>query len=263
MKLRLPNNRDLAYVALLAAVGLLAAFAPLPNPLRAILAAPLVLALPGYAIASGLFPNRSFPLAERALLTFVLSIAACVLPGLAVQIFFDFTVHSWGITLAIVTWVAAVWAAGRRWEAEPADWAEPKATPERAAGDGVRTALAGSLFVLSLVIAGVAVAISVDSVRDEERRNEFASLWAVPNGDGPDDGVTIGVWNHGEPDGDYRLTVERDGRRLREFDLTLDATGRWLWTIPGAVTEGDGRLVITLTGQGTPERRVALRDPLQ
>ena len=263
MKLRLRGNRDLIFVALLAGAGLLAAFAPLPNPLRAILAAPLVLALPGYALSVALFPARSFSLVERTLLTFALSVAACVLPGLAVQIFFDFSLHTWGISLAVVTWVAALWGAARRWEAEPVDWAEQKAHPEPASGDGLRLALTVSLFLISLVIAGVAVAVSTNGVHDEEKREKFASLWAVPDGEGPDDGITIGVWNHYEPDGDYRVTVERDGNLLRDFDLTLDADDRWLWRLPGEITAGDGRLVVTLTGQGSPERRVALRDPLR
>jgi uncharacterized membrane protein len=260
---KLRGNRDLAIVALLAGAGMLAAFIPLPNPLRSILAAPLVLALPGYALSVGLFPARSFPLSERAFLAFALSIAACVLPGLVVQVFFDFSLHSWGISLAIVTWAAVVWAARRRWEAEPGEWVAPPAARDPADAPGPRIALAIALIAASVAVAGIAVAVSSDGVHDEERRQQFASLWAVPDGEGPDDGITIGVWNHYEPDATFRVTVERDGRVLREFDLTLDATDRWLWRLPGEVTAGDGRLVVTLTGQEGPERRVALRDPVE
>ena len=261
---RLKKNRDLLAVAILAAVGLIAALAPLPNPLRAILAAPLVLMLPGYPLSVGLFPARSFPAAERALLTFVLSIAGCVLPGLVVQIFFDLTLHSWVITLAVVTWAAVVWAAARRWEAEPAEWVAQKAKPEPASSHaGPRAFLSAALLVLALAVAGTAIAISADSVTDQEHRHQFASLWAVPEGDGPDTGVKIGVWNHDEPIGQYRLTVDRDGERIREFALTLDPDDRWVVRLPGSLTTGDGRLVVTLTGPGTPERRVALQDPLQ
>ena len=255
------DNRDLVWVAVLAAAGLIAAFVPLPNPLRALLAAPLVLALPGYALSICLFPERSFPALERALLSFVLSISACVLPGLVVQVFFDLTLHAWGITLAVVTWAAVAVAMSRREGVEPAEKEPRKAPSEPISRPGLRVAISASLILASLVIAAVAVAISADNVQDEEHRHEFLSLWAVPGEAGPDSGVKIGVWNHDVPRESFHLTVDRDGEQIRDFRLKLGPADRWVVSLPPDVTAGDGTMVITLSGTGVPNRRVELEEP--
>src|SRR5690242_15679363 len=77
-------RRDLALVAALAFLALIAALLSVPVGLRAPLLVPLVLFLPGYAVAANFFAPKTIGLTERGVYAIVLSIAITAVGGLVI-----------------------------------------------------------------------------------------------------------------------------------------------------------------------------------
>lgn len=221
--------------------------------LRAIVALPFVLLVPGYAIAAALFSPGEIPRSDRAVYTFVFGIAAAALGGLIVQVFLGLSSWVWLGLLVGVT-VAAGVVARRRRAADP-DPPARRPLPRPPAGAAWAVALA-----VAVAASGVAVAIAVQGLREQRSRQVFASFWAspVPPGEessAPHSPLRVGVWNHGGPSA-YSIEVTEAGSPVETVPIHLEDE-RWEGTLPG-VDSRAGAVVITLLREGRPYRRLRL-----
>ena len=122
---------------------------------------PFVLFVPGYAIAAALFPPQTIRRSDRVVYSFVFSISAAALGGLALQVFVGLGLGAWlGLLLAITLGAAAI-ALVRRdslpIQAAPRPRLRLPARPLWALG-----------FLAALAIAGVSVSIAVQGVREQQ-----------------------------------------------------------------------------------------------
>ena len=213
---------------------------------------PFVLFVPGYAIAAALFPPLTIRRSDRVVYSFVFSISAAALGGLALQVFVGLGLGAWlGLLLAITLGAAAI-AFVRRdsppIQAAPRPPLRLPARPLWALG-----------FLAALAIAGVSVSIAVQGVREQQSEQVFASLWAVPAKPqaGRPAALTVGVWNHGGP-ATYRLRVSTPGGVIENLQVPIGSDERWQRTLPPPVTAATGSLLVTLFHRSRPYRTVEL-----
>jgi hypothetical protein len=213
---------------------------------------PFVLFVPGYAIAAALFPPQTIRRSDRVVYSFIFSISAAALGGLALQVVVGLGLGAWlGLLLAITLGAAAI-ALGRRdalpIQAAPRRPLRPPAGPLWALG-----------FLVAIAIAGVSVSIAVRGVRKQQSEQVFASLWAAPAK--PQAGrpapLTIGVWNHGGP-ATYRLRLSTPTGVIDNLRVPIGSDERWQKTLPPPVNSATGSLLITLFHRSRPYRTVEL-----
>lgn len=244
------RSADLAAAAGLAVLASLVELLPVHGWLQALLVGPLVLVLPGYALAAALFPPGTVSRGERLVHTFVLSIAAVAIGGVLLQLAFDlhrtvFTLLELSVTLA-----AAGVAVMRRSRLP----IQPEARPAPRVG---RQSLPLALgYLAAAAIAVVAVASASQGVREQQSRQVFASLWAVPDRAEPAR-VRVGVVDHGGPTS-FRLEVSGPEGPLAQIPVRLGEGTTWEETLPPAVGAGAENLVLTLFQGRTPYRSVEL-----
>ena len=216
---------------------------------------PFVLFVPGYAIAAALFPPLTIRRSDRVVYSFVFSISAAALGGLALQVVVGLGLGAWlGLLLAITLGAAAI-ALVRR-DALPIQVA-PRLRLRLPAGP-----LWALGFLAALAIAGVSVSIAVQGVRKQQSEQVFASLWAVPaKTSKPQAGrpaaLTVGVWNHGGP-ATYRLRLSTPGGVIDNLRVPIGSDERWQRTLSPPVTAATGSLLITLFHRSRPYRTVEL-----
>jgi uncharacterized protein DUF1616 len=242
---------DLVLTGALAALGLVVSlFAP-GGWLQAAAPMPLALAVPGYAIAAALFPPGAIERGDRIVYSFALSVSAAALGGLVLQVVFDLSRDTWLGLLLAVTLAASAVAWSRRIAMPIQTTARPPVRPP-----------AGLLwlaaFLAAIAIAGAAIAIAVHGAREQQGKQRFASLWAVPaatsEGARP---VIVGVWNHGGPAA-YRLDVSSGGRAIQSLRLRLDPDQRWQARLAPGTLARRGSLLLTLYHGSAPYRSVEL-----
>jgi uncharacterized membrane protein len=114
---------DLILVASLAVVTMVATLAGVNQPVaRALLALPLVLVLPGYALVAAAFPEAGRSLAERLLYGVGLSLAVAALGGFALNLTpWGLRAEAWATLLGGIALAACAiaWARRRRGDAAP------------------------------------------------------------------------------------------------------------------------------------------------
>jgi uncharacterized membrane protein len=220
--------------------------------LQALLLAPLVLAIPGYAIAAAIFPPGSIERADRIVYSFVFSISVAALGGVVLQVVLRLDRTAWLILLAIVT-VAAGLVARWRGGALPI-----QGFPDRPPVRPPSGALWAVALLSALAIAGGAVSIAVEGVRKQQRGQRFASLWAVPERIGAGaPRVEVGVWNHGGPAA-YRLEVRSEERTFANLRLRLEHNQRWQAMLGPEVPARGRAVLVTLYHRSAPYRSVEL-----
>jgi uncharacterized membrane protein len=198
-----------ASVAVVCAAGVLVE--PLPVAVSLMLALPLVLVLPGYALVEALGRRRPLDFAPRLVLVPALSIAADVLLGLVLNLSpFAITNRSWAVGLASVVCVACLVAHLHR---------RPRAALPPVSRR-LRLRLAD---VAALVAAAVVVAVAVALARtplSAERAQGYALLWLAPARGART--VSVGIQSGELRPADYRVVVtagprvvySREGLRL-------------------------------------------------
>ncbi len=241
---------DLGIVCLLTLVALVAALADWPGWLQVAASLPLVLILPGYALAAALYPPGDLAAEERAVYTITFSVAVAAVGGLATQVVLDLDRSAWVGMLSAVTLAAAILAFRLR-QREATDRRRP--SPGRPSPSLVSVAL----ILLSLAIAGGAIAVAAQGTREQSRRQVFTSLWAVPGGPDLSDGVTVGVWNHGRGSVD-RLEVRQGTRNIRTWHLHLRGDQRWEAAVPGPALDAAAPLLVSVYREGRLYRTVDL-----
>jgi hypothetical protein len=235
----------------LAAFGLLVSIVSPGGWPQTVALAPLVLAAPGYAISAALFPPGAAGREELVVYTFVFSISASALGGLALQVFLGLDRTAWLVLLVVLTLAASTVAQARR-----------GALPIQHAFEPAFRGPAGALWAVALLaalaIAGGAIGIGAEGVREQLSRQRFASLWAVPTGaDAGSAGVKLGVLNHGGP-ATYRLEVRGVGEIVERRRLRLAPDQLWEARLDPEVIPNSGPLLVTLYHGLTPYRSVEL-----
>jgi uncharacterized membrane protein len=242
-------DRDLAAAAGLALLGLLVTILPLPDPLRTVLFLPLVLFVPGYAVAAALFPPGFVTRDERAALTVAFSVGAWALVGLVLQIFINLDRGVWLAMLLLVTLTGVVLAQMRR-------EGLPGAVALRGRPLATVSPLAVAAIAAAVAIAAVSIAVASGGQERELDRARFSGFWIAPvrgTGD-PAAEISVGVQNHQNRTTEYRLVVTTRGRTIDEWRLTLEDEGTWSNRVPA--DEAEGPVVASLYRDGLLYRRV-------
>ncbi|MGC1166117.1 MAG: DUF1616 domain-containing protein [Solirubrobacterales bacterium] len=251
MKRRISGSSDLVAIAVLTLLAILLAIASPPAWLQALGLAPLALALPGYTLAAAFFPPGTLPPSDRLVYTFVFSISAAALGMLLLQLVIDLDRASWIVLMVVVTLAGAAVA-----------WRRRQLLPSQAGAESARRpppgAAWGLSFLVAITVAGIAIAVASDGVRDQQSQQAFASLWAVPSRDPAGNGpVTVGILNHGGPVA-YRLEVSVAGKVVQRFPVRLGDRRQWQTTLPPPVDSSTESLRIALLHRSLPYRSVEL-----
>lgn len=246
-------ERDLVAVAAAALAGLFVTVVPFPDEIRTVVLLPLVLFLPGYALAAALFPPRFVTRDERAVFVVAFSIGAAALGGLALQLFAPLGRASWLALLLVVTLAACAVALVRRvgMPARPAP-----------AGSMVRRPKPVAAFaaILATLIAAAALAIASGGAERELEDSRFAAIWIVSRqaGSRPTERVLrIGVENHRPTSAKYLVRVSRNDRPIVRWRIRLDEGEIWSRRIPVTAGSGNGPVVAALLLHGKLYRRVS------
>jgi hypothetical protein len=241
-----PNRSlDLLAACLIAALGLLVTATAPGGWIQAVPLLLLVLAASGYALCAALFPPGAIERSDRVAYSFVFAVAAAAVGGLLLQFAVDLDRWAWFLLLAGIDVLAAAIAWRRRVSTPIRGYNTPLMLP----ADPIWAAC----FLAALAIAGGAVAIAVKGVHEQQSRQRFASLWAVP----VDGGVEAGVWNHAGPS-DYLLEVASDGQTIERLRLQLPPGGRWRQMLGPGVSSTTPSLLLTLYRDSVAYRKVEL-----
>lgn len=245
-------RRDLIAVVTLACLAFVAALFSAPVWLRAPLLVPLVLFLPGYALAAILFPLRTISPAERGVYTVGLSIAVAAIGGLLIQLAAGLDRQIWAVFLAAVTIAAAVRALrgpDRAW-ALPSPAKMPRSLP-----------VAAAVFLIAAVIAGMAIASAGNGLREAQSKIHFTDFWLLPGGAAGATGVTVGLRSHEGHPSHYAVRLSRGGVPIATEPLTLQAGQKWerAFALPSA--PNDAPVLASLSRDGLPYRSLDLTPP--
>lgn len=239
-------DRDLAAAAGLALFGLLVALLPLPAPLSTALFLPLVLFVPGYAVAAALFPPGFVTRDERAALAVAFSVGVWALIGLVLQIFIDLDRGTWLGMLLLITSTGVVIAQMRR-------EALPDAMALREGPYSTINPLAMAAFVAAIAIAALSIAVASGGQERELDRARFSGFWIAPV-EGATAEISVGVQNHENRAIEYRLVVSTKGRTIDDWHITLEDEATWSNRVPA--DEAEGPVLASLYRDGHLYRRV-------
>lgn len=247
-------RRDLALVVALACLAFVAALLTPPIWLRAPLLVPLVLVLPGYALAANLFPPHSVSPAERGVYAVGLSIAIAAAGGLLIQLAIGLDRDVWAALLAAVTIAAGLRGLrgedGQRVALSPSQL--PRSLP-----------VAVAIFLAAAVIAGMAIASAGDGLREAQAKIHFTDFWMLPEGDSgaPATSVTVavGLRSHEGRPARYTLVLSRGGAPLATDHLRLRAGEQWERDFTVTRAAGNVPILATLERDGLPYRSLDLR----
>jgi uncharacterized membrane protein len=247
-----PRITDLGLVIALALVACLVA-AVLPPSLallRAPLALPLALALPGYAVVTATFQPGALRVAELVTLSLAVSIAATIGAGLLLALF--------GVALSAAPWIAvlAVLTIAACARGITLGHARPIATPRLKLRGAEIGALAGALALLS-----GAAALGFTPLPPPSATRGTSALWLLPAPAGRS-AVCVGVINEQKQLTRYTVTLAVVGGRPQRFGpITLEPAESW----SRVVSVHAGKPVVTASlattlNPGAAYRTVALRD---
>ena len=193
-------SRDLIAAAAAALASLALMALPVDGLLKSLLLVPLVLFIPGYALAAAMFPAATLGRGERLVYALSLSVAAATLGGLAWQLAFGLGRLAWAAILTAVT-LAACAVAHRRRAA-----VRPDRTPSTRWLTGLNAPTAVGVLV-AVALAVFAVWTAIEGLQDQRAESKFTALWIVPSKEGGAEGAEVGLSNHQSAVHRYRLTV--------------------------------------------------------
>jgi uncharacterized membrane protein len=240
----------LALVAALALAALVVAVLPAAVWLRAALLIPLVLALPGYAIAANLFAPRSIGWIERGVYTVALSIAVAAVGGLLIQLALDLSRDVWALFLAAITITAALRV---RSEGPGERFAWPRAIPW--------TLPVGIVaFAVAAVIAALAIASAGEGLRDAQAKIHFTDFWLLPHGGSAlaptAEQLEVGLRSHEGRPTRFSLQLSRAGRVISTRSLALRGGEEWRQLLAVTKAPRGVPVIATLDRDGKPYRRL-------
>jgi len=245
-------RRDLALVIALALAALLVALLPAETWLSALLLVPLVLILPGYALAANFFAPRTVSRIERAVYVVTLSIATVAIGGLLIQLVLGLNRGVWIAFLGAVT-IGAALRALRRYPDRPLEW--PAAVPWT-------LPVASLAFLVAAVIAGLAIASAGDGLREAQSRIRFTDFWLVPADaaavGASEEQLEVGLRSHEGRPSRFDLRVSLEGRVFLSRSLRLRAGESWQRSFAAPEAPPGVPVVANLTRDGERYRRLDL-----
>lgn len=245
------DQLDLAIVALIVLLAVGAVAGDLPTVVRTLLAVPLVLFLPGYALVSALLPTFAIPAIERLLLAVGSSLALSILVGLALGFAaVPLDAVSWSVALTVVTLALIVLAWARRVHRHIV---------------GPRPSLIGmprrgvALVVLSVLIVAD-VLLGVRLAASQQLEGHPTQLWLIPD-EQDSDRARLGV-RADDDGGRYVIEMSTAAVELHRFEFTLagDQTWQIVVDLAGGLRQ-DGAIAARLyeDGSDTETRTVVLQ----
>jgi uncharacterized membrane protein len=240
------------YVAVVLGLTLVAALIPADGWMKAVAVLPLaLLVLPGYALATALFPTAVIGRDERLALVFAFNVAACALGAVLLQIVVPLDRTTWALLLSALTLGAGYMTWVRRGERQRRGhrtttrlpWVSP---------------IAVAAIVAALAGAGWAVALATQGAHRQLDQSHFSSLWAVARGDGGTAPASIGVSNQEGRDVSYLVRVSRAGAAPRDWQIHLTANQQWQKDLAASSMPGSGPLIVELYQAGVLLRHVKL-----
>jgi uncharacterized membrane protein len=255
------RSRDLLITAVASLASLILVAVPFGGLAKGILLLPMVLVLPGYALAAAISPPGTLSRSERAVYAVVLSVSAAALGGLVWQFAFDLGREVWVLLLTSITLAACAIAQRRRARQTPVRERKrpqsPRASRERS--QLPRLELPTALTALIGVAAAIAaIAIAVDGLQDQRAESTFSALWVVPPKPGSA-AVEVGILNHQGAAHEYRLEVESKGRTIQDWQGRIGARGRKRVLLGPATVPPGTQLTISLYRDGVLYRRTELQ----
>lgn len=247
---RRAGSRDLVLVAGGALASLFLMALPIGGVATALALVPLVLFLPGYALAAAMFPATTLARTERAAYSFALSVSASALGGLVWQLAFGLDRLTWALILAAVT-LAGCAVARRRRAAQAPRQRRPRARLPRLDRP---TALAA---VIAAALAIAAVRTAIDGLQQQRAESNFSSLWVMPREDGSG-AIEVGVSNHQSAVHYYRLHVGAARRTLQTWEGRLGSRAQEQLILDPAIPP-EAKIVVSLFRDGRLYRRVELQ----
>lgn len=253
-------SRDLIAVVALALAGLVLALFPGGGWLEGAILLPLVLILPGYALAAALFPPGSIPAAERTVYIVALSMAVTGLGSVLAQIVFNLDRGLW-IALLFTATVAGCWVAQWKRDLLPLENASPHLELPRP------NPLAVVAVVLAIGVAAGAFSIAVGSTRDSRAENHYTELWVLPH-PGTEGGpgrsaISIGIGNHEGHPNTFRLLAAQSGKIVGSWTVHLARSEHWQTSLRAPAPAPTAPLRVTLQQNGRIIREVFLRRDLE
>jgi uncharacterized protein DUF1616 len=208
---------------------------------------PLVLFLPGYAIAALAFPPGSVGPAERSIYAVTLSIAVAAVGGLVLQLAIGLDRVSWAVLLAVVTLVCIVQGVRLGRYPKPRRPRLPWALP-----------LVVVAFAAAGLVSAMAVVSAHDGLLDSRARAAFTDFWMVPAKAAatPDGSFVVGLRSHEREPSRYLLRLSHDGRLLHEGEVVLRPGRQRVWDF--VAPAGPGPVVASVSQDGEPSRRLYL-----
>lgn len=228
---------DLAVVTVvtLVAVALAVVDAPL-LPVRAVVGAPLVLILPGYALLQAAFARQPLQGAEALLGSVAISVGLAVLVGFVLNgTPWGLQPRTWAVALGGVTLAAVVAARQRR---RAGDHLASRPVPFRLTWrHGLVFGLAAAVFVAAYGVAFFGSQFSP--------RPGFTQLWLLPESATQ---VRVGIRNEEPTAMEYTLQLRADGQPVREWASIALAPGEtWEMVVaPSPPDVGGGTVEATL-----------------
>jgi uncharacterized membrane protein len=234
---------------------------PFEGLVKGILLLPMVLVLPGYALAAAVSPPGTLSRSERVLYVVVLSVSAAALGGLVWQFAFDLGREVWPLLLASITLAGCAIAQRRRTRQTPIRKRNrpqsPRASRERSRLS--RLELPTALIALIGIAAAIAaIVIAVDGLQDQRAESNFSALWVVPPKPSSS-AVEVGILNHQSSAHEYRLEVESRGRKIQNWQGRIGARGRKRVLLGAASVPSGTQLAISLYRDGVLYRRTELQ----
>jgi uncharacterized membrane protein len=244
-------RRDLTFVVGLACAGLLAALLPTPVWLRAVLLLPLVLALPGYALAANFFAPATIGASERLVYTVALSIATTAIGGLLTQIAFGLGRDLWAVLLVLVTVCASV----RMMRGQP------RITSPRLRAPWAMLP-AALVFLLAGLVAALAILSADHGLHDAQAKIRFTSFWLLPGkATAASEGLSVGLRSHEGTPTNYTLRLSQEGRPFLTRTVSLHTGEVWERSLSLSATAADAPVIATLSREGIPYRRLSVASP--
>jgi uncharacterized membrane protein len=248
-------RRDLALVSALAIAALVVVLLSAATWLSATLLTPLVLALPGYALAANLFAPHTVGRIERAVYAVALSIAIVAVGGLLIQLVLGLGRDLWVVFLVAVTLGSAL-RANREHPVEPLYWPE-------SISPAVPAAIVA--FAVAVLIAVFAVASAGDGLRDAQAKIRFTDFWLVPTGSGSLDPIgerlEVGLRSHEGRPTRFSLQLSREGQIFFNRSLSLRAGETWKRSFAVTKAPRGVPVIATLNREGKRYRQLDLVPP--
>lgn len=227
--------RDLTLLATLACACVLSAYLNVGNTItHSILALPLILFAPGYALVQAASPRHAPDWAEAGALSLGLSLVVCVLGGLALN------VTPWGLQtqtevtlLSAIVLVACAVALARRmrvrdWQAGH-DSTRPERAHSRIRWDGV---VRFGLFTLAALLIGGAITTAIVDAQQQQTPSAVTQFWALPATDpAQKDTIRLGINSTESSSTTYNVEIIVGEKVTWLPTIQLKPNGSWQSTI--------------------------------